>query len=288
MNKETNFEKFNPAVILLYFIGAIVISVLTFHPVIACISAVMALVDCKSVGEKISGWKFYLLVFVLLTLVNPIFSQGGESILFTYFGGRKYTLEALLFGAVLALIFVTIFIWFSFYHRTMSEDKLYYIFSKRAPRLGLVFTMAFRLVPYYRARIANVKNARGAAGEKSKLKEASDEFLGITSWALENGAVASDSMLARGYGLSGRTTFNVYSFKKKDGVILGLMLFLLGVIIWAKATGGLNADYIPSLSINTKGLDFVLGTIAATLYMAIPFIVNFTEALKWSISKSKI
>ena len=107
------FSKCHPAVNFLFFVGAIGCSVVIQHPLylitgILCGGVYYLLLN----GRK--GWKMLLgllPMFVILTAVNPLFNTYGAHILFSVFG-RPYTLEALLYGAAIASVFVVMMLWF--------------------------------------------------------------------------------------------------------------------------------------------------------------------------------
>ena len=106
------FSKCHPAVNFLFFVGAIAFAALIQHPVylavgILCGSAYYLLLN----GRK--GMRLLLAMiplFIFLTVINPLFNTRGDTVLFLLFG-KPYTLEALIYGAVVAGIFVDMILW---------------------------------------------------------------------------------------------------------------------------------------------------------------------------------
>ena len=118
------FSKQHPVVNFVFFVGAIVGAVIIQHPLyllagILCGGSYYLLLN----GSK--GWKTILgllPLFLVLTAVNPLFNRYGSTVLFTYWD-RPYTLEALLYGAAIAAIFVEMILWFGCYNAVLTGDK---------------------------------------------------------------------------------------------------------------------------------------------------------------------
>ena len=117
-NKDT-FSGYNPIINFVFFIGAVVFGMFFVHPVFMMCSLLLASVYYITV-KKSASWKFLigmLPLFVVLSLVSPLFNTNGSIVLFTYLGGRPYTLESLYYGMVLAVMFISVIIWFASYNR---------------------------------------------------------------------------------------------------------------------------------------------------------------------------
>ncbi|MCM1288626.1 MAG: energy-coupling factor transporter transmembrane protein EcfT [Clostridium sp.] len=293
MSREKKFAAYNPIVSFMYFAGAIIISMLAIHPVAALLSLVMAAI-CYINAHGREAWKVIgamLPIYVLLALANPVFNTRGETILFTYFGGRVFTLEALYYGIVLAAMFISVILWFFFYHKVMTADKLLYIFGGLVPAVGLALSMILRLLPYYRTHMKSISSARKAVScdGENRTVEAANVMLAMLSWSLEEGIVTADSMKCRGHGCGKRSRFSVYSLKAGDVLFMLWIIILILCIMFCKAKKGLEAVFLPC--INISGMDndyFVMGLAAMVLYFATPIVINVTEAVKWHYLKSRI
>ncbi len=235
-------------------------------------------------------------IFVAISLINPLFSIYGEHILFTWPGGRPYTLEALCYGMVLAAMFVTILTWFATYNEVMTSDKFLYCFGRLAPSVLLILTMVLRLVPSFQKKAEAIGGARKCIGksvESGKSKEKAEYGMTIvsalTSWALEGGIVMADSMRSRGFGTGKRTSFSVYRMGKRDKVLLGLMFVFLSVNIICVFCGGMDVTYLPQIHIS--GIEngwTVLGTVCYFAFLSIPTALHIWEELTWHILRSRI
>ena len=154
------FSKCHPAVNFLFFVGAIAFGVLIQHPVylavgILCGSVYYLLLN----GRK--GIQFLLALiplFIFLTAINPLFNTRGDTVLFLLFG-KPYTLEALIYGAAVAGIFVDMILWFGCYNKVLTSDKFTSLFGSLIPAISLLLVMVFRMVPNLMRKAAQISGA---------------------------------------------------------------------------------------------------------------------------------
>ncbi|MCM1273547.1 MAG: energy-coupling factor transporter transmembrane protein EcfT [Clostridium sp.] len=285
MDRETAFEKINPIICFLYIIGAMALCMFTMHPVACFAVLVMTLLLYVNVCGRgvLKRLPLLLVVYSILSVSNPLFNTRGKTVLFTYFGGRAFTLEALCYGMVLAAVFISVLMLFGVYHRLMTSDKLMYIFGGLAPSVCLVLSMVLRLVPHYGAQIKKINTARYIKQE-GKYSKAANVMSAMTTWSLESGILMADSMKCRGYGCGARGRFSIYSMKGKDIAVLVLASILFSVVLICRMSGGLDAAFMPDMKISgADNIYFVMAMWSMILYLAIPIVINVTEAVKWHI-----
>ena len=287
------FSKCHPAVNFLFFVGAIGCSVVIQHPVylitgILCGTIYYLLLN----GRK--GWKMLLgllPMFLILTAVNPLFNTYGVHILFSVFG-RPYTLEALLYGAAIASVFVVMMLWFGCYNAVMTSDKFTSLFGNLIPALSLLLVMVLRLIPNFIRKTKQIIGARKSIGKgaaeqsntKEKLSDGMTVLSSLTDWALEGSVVTGDSMRARGYGTAKRSSFMIYRMKTGDWLLIVLIPILLVLIITAACLGQMAAVFTPEIQI----APISWGILPYTVYLLIPIALHTKEAFSWHISRSKI
>lgn len=266
------------------------------HPAFLACSAALSLA-CRRTIRRGGGFAGRMLaVFVLLSLVNPLFNAYGDTVLFFWPWGRGYTLEALAYGMAAAAMVVSVLAWFSSFNEVMTSDKLLYLFGRAVPSVTLVLTMVFRLIPSYKRKIVQMNGARrciGMALESGPKKERARHGLvllsALTSWALEGGIVTADSMRSRGFGCGKRTSFSLCRFEKRDKCLLALMLALGLVVVVCAAKGGAAASYTPRVEAAGPGNPyFAAGILAYAAFLSIPTAVNLLEELQWRSLRSKI
>ncbi len=287
------FSKCHPAVNFIFFVGAIGLSVVILHPVYLLAGCVTgAIYYLLLTGRK--GWKMIagmLPLFLILTLVNPLFNTLGATPLF-YVGDRPYTREALLYGGATASMIVIIFLWFGCYNKVLTSDKFTSLFGSIIPSISLLLVMVLRMVPNFIAKTRQIIGARRSigkgAGEAATLKEKLGDGMAVldtmTGWALEGSIVTGDSMRARGYGAAKRTSFMIYRMTPTDWTLLAVMVLLLGLTVTAACLGQFSATFVPDVHLAPTSW----GVIAYTCYLLIPTALHIKENIQWRISRSKI
>ena len=287
------FSKCHPAVNFLFFVGAIGMSVVIQHPAYLLAGIVTGAIYYLLLNGK-KGWKTLLNllpVFMILTVINPLFNTLGATPLF-HFGSRPYTLEALFYGAALASMFVIMMLWFGCYNKVLTSDKFTCLFGNLIPSISLLLVMVFRMVPNFIRKTQQIIGARKSIGKgisenattKEKLQGGGTVLGALTSWALEGSVVTGDSMRARGYGTAKRSSFMIYRMTVTDCILLVVMLVLIGATIVAACLGQFVAEFVPAIQLAPVSW----GLAAYTCYLLIPSALHIKEAIQWHISRSKI
>lgn len=294
---KDKFAAYHPAINFTFFIGAIVLGMFLLHPGFLACSLLLSIGYYLTVQGK-KGLKFVsgmVFILVILSVINPLFNTLGETVLFTYFG-RRYTLEALIYGIVLAAMVVSLLAWFASYNAVMTSDKFLYLFGRMAPSMTLILTMVLRLVPSYKDKAVQMNGARRCIGkgtDEGSAREKTEHGMvllsTLTSWALEGGVITADSMRSRGYGCGKRTTFSLYRFETKDKLMLAVMAVLFGIVVFCCANGAADVTYLPGFELpEEKRLYTITGLLAYFAFLAIPTAVNIWEELRWRSLRSKI
>lgn len=287
------FSKCHPAVNFLFFVGAIGFGVTIQHPAYLLVGILSGMVYYLVLNGR-KGWKMLLgllPMFVFLTAINPLFNLYGQTILFHVFG-RPYTLEALMYGAAIAAVFVVTMLWFGCYNKVLTSDKFTSLFGNLIPAISLLLVMVLRMVPNLIRKTQQITGARksigkGAAetaGTKEKLSDGLTVLGALTSWALEGSVVTGDSMRARGYGCAKRSSFQIYRMTGMDWSLLAVMIACIGAVIGFAACGSMNATFTPDFDIAPLSW----GIVPYTVYLLIPSALHIKETIQWHISRSKI
>lgn len=295
---KDKFASYHPVINFTFFMGALICGMILLHPAYLFCSVLTSLVYHFTVrGRKGLEmlWKF-LLMFVVLSLINPLFNTYGETILFTYLKDRPYTLEALYYGMALAAMMVSVLSWFASYNEVMSSDKFLYLFGRLAPSIMLIFTMVMRLIPSFKTKADQMNKARKCIGKGTdtgtggeKLEHGMIILSSLVSWALEGGVITTDSMRNRGYGCGKRTAFSIYRFEGRDKGLLAFMTAMLGITVFCCCHGGASVRYTPSLFISGISDPYTLaGILAYFSFLFTPSAINILEEVRWHSLKSKI
>lgn len=295
---QDRFTAYHPIINFSFFIGAFVFGMILMHPAFLICSLILSVLYYLTVRGR-NGLKYIAgmwSVLAVISLLNPVFNTRGETVIFTYLGERKYTVEALLYGVALAAMMVSILMWFASYNSVMTSDKFLFLFGRCAPSVTLILTMVLRLVPSYKNKVIQMNGARRCIGKgaengtkKERIHHGVILLSALTSWALEGGVITADSMRCRGYGCGRRTNFSVYRFEKKDKRMLTGMIFLTGMICICYLKGGAFAEYTPHFQISEIRNPYTaVGIAAYAVFLAIPSAVNIGEEMKWRSLKSRI
>ena len=290
------FSSYHPVVLMLYFISVILVSMFTLHPVILTISLISGICWFSMLADRrelLSSLGFYLAMFILIAVTNPIFSHNGETILF-FLNDQRVTLEAIFYGMATGVMIVAVIFWCKCYSEVMTSDKFIYLFGKAIPKLSLILSMALRFIPLFKMqmkKISKTQKTMGLYSSKSVVDNiggAMRVFAAILTWSLENAVDTANSMKARGYGLKGRTNFSLFRFTYRDGIMLGCIASGMFIIAVSAFCGKLHFAYYPVV---TKANGSVLGIVAyimSAVLMFIPYIIEIKENIRWKLLISKI
>lgn len=290
MTRIDAFSKYHPAVNLVFFVGAISLGAFLQHP-IYLLTGLLASGIYYLILNGRNGIKMLLAMiplFTFIVLFNPIVNTRGNNILF-YIGERTYTLEAFIYGAVIATIFVMMVMWFGCYNKVLTGDKFTCLFSNIMPALSLVFVMVLRMIPNLIRKAKQIIGVRASLGKELQDFQSGITVLSVlTSWALEESVVTADSMKARGYGTSKRTSFAVYRMTKSDWLLSAWMCIFWGIMVLFAAKGSTYAKFFPKMEWTSVSGVNSIGFIAYVGYIFIPVLLNCKEEIHWNILRLRI
>lgn len=292
------FSKYHPTVNFLYFGFVFGFSMVFMHPVCLLISLVSSLIySIELKGRKAIRFNFiFLLPTMLITsLVNPAFNHEGATIITYLHTGNPLTLESITYGLAASTMLASVVCWFSCYNEIMTSDKFVYLFGRIIPSMSLILSMSLRFVPKFKAQIKVVSNSQKCIGRDvsnggviERIKHGLTILSIIITWALESSIETADSMMSRGYGLKGRTSFSIYNFEKRDKLaIISISLLGLYILIGGMA-GGLKFRYFPTMKGRTFELFPISLWIAYIILCIIPIIVNRQEERQWKATQLKV
>ena len=285
------FKSYHPIVNFTYFIFVIGFSCFFMHPVCLVISLACAFlysVMLKGVKAVRTNLIYMVPMLIAMAVINPLFNHEGIRVIAYLPNGNPVTFESIIYGISAATMIVSVICWFSCYNEVMTSDKFIYLFGRIIPAMSLIISMTLRLVPRFAYQLKVVTNAQRCIGRDASkgnlIRRARNGFniLSILiTWALENAIETADSMKARGYGLSGRTSFSIFTFDKRDKKVL-ICILLSGVyIISGNIMGGIDFQYFPCIKASDVSL-FGISIFLAYLFLCIcPVILEIWEVRKW-------
>ena len=290
------YGSYHPAVLFLYYILAIGFSMFSMHPVVIAASVFggfLLFLAGNGVKKTLGELGFFLCLFMMMAAANPMVVHDGETILF-FMNDNPVTLEAMIYGCVSALMLIGVLIWCKCYTAILTTDKFLYLFGKTIPKLGLILSMVFRFIPLFKLQIRKINQSQKTMGLYAttsipdKVGGSFRVFDSLLSWSMENSIDTADAMKARGYGLPGRTNFTLFRFKKRDGVLLGIMGVLAGIVTICFVKGAFAFYFYPYVADIQTGGWSILGYTCVAIFMCIPGILELKEKISWNYLKSKI
>lgn len=290
------FSNVHPTVLMLYFLSVLSVSMFSSNPVLSVTALLGGIFFCAILQKRseIPGnLGFYIPLFLLVAVTNPLFSHNGVTPLF-FLNGNPVTLEAFAYGVAISVTVIGVMLWCKCYSEVMTSDKFLYLFGKVIPKLGLVLSMALRFIPMFKRQMKKVRSVQktmglySARGVVDKIRSNGRVFLSMIAWSLENAMETASSMRARGYGKGKRTDFSLFRFTTRDGILLIVSVFLVGVSVVGMATRVTAFTFYPRISI------LYLSPFSVTVYVAfgilsfLPFALEVKEAIVWTYYRSKI
>ena len=295
MNR-TEFYYFHPLPLFLFFIFVLLLTMLTFNPVLLLTSLLGALSFDLFVNRsklKAKNFVIYPIIFTAAALTNPLFSHNGMTVLF-YMGDNAVTMESFYYGMNIALMIIAVMIWCKNYSLCVTQDKFLYLFSKPAPKAALILSCAVRFIPLFELKYRQISDAQKGLGmydEKKGLKKLKlylAAFSALVTWSLEKSAETADSMRSRGYGLKGKTSFSPFSFRKRDLVLLILSATLFAISVTGTAANCFEFSFYPLVTYTPFTALGSISYISFVLLVFTPFIIEVKENLVWKFFVSKI
>lgn len=284
------FSRFHPIVNFIFYIEVLALTMFQMQIGMIIISLVCAIIYHLYL-KRYEGIKYLgvvLAVFLVSSVINPMFSHKGSTLLFYLFTGNPLTLESIIYGMAAAAIIGAVLLWFSTLNVVMTEDKILAGIGTVMPHMASLMSMVFRFVSRFTKQGQAVAAANKALGSntkgiKNKIKTQSDIFSITATWALENSVDTADSMKARGYGTGRRTSYHNYKIQKRDILIIVYMVALFGFICIKLAQGSAITYYYPVLKIEGDNAVYITYFLLAMT----PMFINLSEALRWRRLKSK-
>ena len=284
------FFTVNPFTALLFFLPVIVFSMIFMHPLYVVLNVCLSFGACMVLARKetIAGIKFILGFGAVIALVNPLFNTGGETVLFTYFG-RPYTLQALVYGFVMAGILISCINWFSCMGRVLTNDKFIYIMGGRLPKLCTMLSMVTGLVPFFQSKLVEISRVQSVnLKSDSNVRSAFRALSTATSYAFEHRINMSVSMKNRAFGTGVNTRYARYRIRTADMVLMIIIALLTAVTTVFCLSPATSAQIIPQIIFAPVDTRQAVGIACYVLLLMMPVITTVIEEIQWQYLKSKI
>jgi len=259
------------------------------HPLVLCMYILgfsIYLIKLKGFNKYFDDIKFFLFISIIITLINPIFNQRGRNVLIK-FSTRVITLEAVVYGLVLAFMLLAIILLFQVFDKTVDSHKFIYVFSKFVPKSAFLSNMALRYIPLMKSRFNSLLEIKAKSREykrlKDKIKIWGKVLSTLLTWSFEEAIVTADSMKSRGYGLKKRSNYRIFKWRYKDYLAIVLLSILTLSLLIYKFSDLLTYEVYPVLTnINTNFLS-ILGYLLVFILAILPYIFDKGEQLNGAV-----
>lgn len=309
---DTIFDRYHPAVALIYCGVLLAFSMAVMHPVyLLATFAGLAAYNAVLRGAKsaLSGMLWQAPLVLILAIANPLFVSAGSTELFRI-GLHAVYLEALCYGLCQGLMLVNVLLAFSIAAHVVSSDKVLRALGNATPTLALMISVTMRLVPQFVRRgkaIADTQKACTAAvsARSACTVSASSRSTGarpdtnyarfakprraalanslrlstvLMSWGMEDSLETADAMRARGWGAATkRTTYQRYRFRKTDAFACAFVAVLTVAAAASAVAACGEFKFYPRID----GLAPWFSYIPYVLLVALPTILEVKERRTW-------
>ncbi|NCB42670.1 MAG: energy-coupling factor transporter transmembrane protein EcfT [Clostridia bacterium] len=290
------FSNLHPIVLFVHFVSVMGMVMFTMNPLLigmAFLSSVVFALSSEGFAAIKKTFIYAGCFIVIVTVTNPLFTSNGVTELFFVFG-RAFTLEALYYGAAAGFMLASVFIWCRAYSAVITSDKFLYLFGKPFPKLSLVLSMSLRFIPLFARKMKAVSDVQKTMGLYSKESLTDRFFSGarifssVLTWSLENAVDTSNSMKARGYGFPARSSFSMFRFTQRDGVMLTLIVCLAGTAYMGIINGSLDFYYYPAVLPFVKTHFTIYSILSSGVVLFLPSAMETVEKALWNFYTSKI
>lgn len=290
-----NFSSSHPLVLFLYFVVMICFGFINRSPEFLMISFAGAFgYKClrRKKHKKSYEFIFYIIVVLIFTIVNMIFSHNGEGVLF-FVGDNAITKQSAYSGICTGLAVSSGLCWLSSMCEVMSGEKITYLLSGISPKLAMFVSRSMRLLPSAVRQFKSIYRTQktiysGTDRKFKKMYVISRSLSAVLTWMIEDSANASDSMYSRGYGLARHSVFNIFQYEKRDLAMLMGLSYIVALISAAIVFDCVGVYFYPVLSHPGISIVYLIALVLWIVLSAIPFISEICEEYKWKLLKSKI
>lgn len=289
MDRAYILKTFHPAVVCAYFMVVIVLSICISAPEFVVASLLLAAIsDLMLNGSKALRLLLSLVALIaLMSVLSPLFNPLGATVLFSYFGDRPYTLEAILYGASVASMFAAMILWFHVASSAIDPQGLSYLLSKTLPKLGIVIGSAMMLLPRLWRRLRDLEHVDPSrcSDEKGSIRlrisSALGRILNLFRWSFDEGMDRAASMRSRGFGSGPATSYSKHAFSIKDALLIVVVIALASITIAFAASSHLSIVYFPEVTRSALGIDAAISICAFVALLAVPSILTVWGWAHW-------
>ncbi|EJS76839.1 energy-coupling factor transporter transmembrane component T [Bacillus cereus] len=291
---KISFSSLHPFVSFFYYIGVMILCMMCLHPLflIGAIILIVIINMMQGNGEKIRKMLPNTIIFFFMVIVfNSLLTHRGATTLF-WLGDSRIKLEAIMFGLVMGLLLVAVMFTFASYNDIISSHKFLYLFSRISPKVALLTMITVRFVPLFIRRLQKITLVQKTKGVQvdsgsivERVKNGMQLLQVLLICSLEDALQTADSMQARGFGVTKRTTYIRYRMERRDWYTLSyLMILFIFAVILSSYGGGELIIYPKVESILFQQYDGIMFGVF-TMFISLPIMMEGRELIWWRMQK---
>ncbi len=180
--------------------------------------------------------KLALALWIFTIIYNALTVHLGKYVLFTLprawpMIGGPITLEAMAYGFVVGLGFVTLIVVFSAFNSAVGPHTLLRLVPGFAHQAGVALTIAISFIPQTLIAWQDIQEAQRLRGYKVRgLRDLQPLFVALLGIGLDRAIQLAESMETRGFGGQDVRTEGRERWLVGAGSVVGLLLLLAGLI----------------------------------------------------------
>jgi energy-coupling factor transport system permease protein len=257
-------------------------ALLLFHPL--ALLALLAAVLCAGVAAGVApqlmrALRMGLIVAVPIVVVNVLVSRDGITVFARLgdlgpFGQGDLTVEALVYGAVIALKVLLLIVITTLASLTVDPDELLRILRRMSFRSALTASLAARMIPVLAAdaqRLAEAQRTRpegsqgGASGRVALLRA-------VVGGSLDRAMDVAATLELRGFAGARRAPRSTLPFSRHDAAFLASAVAVLALGLLGRLSGAGSFTIYPLVHAGVGA-----GTVALSLGLALAVLLPFAD-----------
>lgn len=281
--------RIHPAIFIVYFLILIVFAFLFNNPYYIITFGIMILTLIAlqgSTSEIKSTFKVFLPLVLFITILNTIFTHVGDTHIYVY-GSNYVTLEAIVYGIIMAVTFFLVTLTFIAYNTYVSYQDMLYVFSKKYPNISMIIIMSLRFVPLIQKRskelleLSKLRNHNENLTYTERISELIRNFGLVVSWSLEEAMQTASSMKARGYNITKRTSYLEYKFNRIDVLLSILIVATVIILLFGLSQGIGSINVYPKFTFSFSQLPFNVYYLSFVVLLLPFIIIEIWERILW-------
>lgn len=228
------------------------------HPlVLAALALAIVLAGaCAGVGSSLFGsLRMAAIVALPIVIVNVIVSRQGLTVFARLgdlgpFGDGDLTVEALVYGAVIALKVAVVMLATTIANLTVDPDELLRVLRRLSFRSALTASLATRMIPVLAKdaqRLAEAQRTRPTAGPDASARERVRLLSAIVGTSLDRAMDVAATLELRGFATAERAPRRPRPWSRHDLAFLASALTLVALATFARVGGTATFDAYPEL-----------------------------------------